>query len=87
MARTIRAFDPEPGAWTSLGDSEIKLFGARVVNGSGTPGTVLEAGKTLQVAAAVGAVEVAEVQPAGKRRMAVGAWSRGRSVTPGQQFG
>ena len=87
VARTIRAFDPEPGAWTSLGDSEIKLFGARVVNGSGTPGTVLEAGKTLQVAAAVGAVEVAEVQPAGKRRMAVGAWSRGRSVTRGQQFG
>jgi methionyl-tRNA formyltransferase len=83
VARTIRAFDPDPGAWTSLDDAELKLFGGRVVQGSGAPGTVLEAGKTLQVAAAVGAVEVAEVQPAGKRRMAVGAWTRGRSVAPG----
>jgi methionyl-tRNA formyltransferase len=86
VARTIRAFDPEPGAWTSLDNMELKLFGGRAVNGSGEPGTVLEAGKTLQVAAGVGAVEVAEVQPAGKTRMAVGAWTRGHRVEPGHRL-
>jgi methionyl-tRNA formyltransferase len=86
LARTIRAFDPDPGAWTSWDDTELKLFGGRAVNGSGAPGTVLEAGKTLQVAAGVGAVEVAEVQPAGKTRMAVGAWTRGRGVEPGHRL-
>jgi methionyl-tRNA formyltransferase len=65
---------------------ELKLFGGRAVNGSGEPGTVLEAGNTLHVAAGVGAVEVAEVQPAGKTRMAVGAWTRGHRVEPGRRL-
>jgi len=86
VARTIRAFDPDPGAWTSLDNMELKLFGGRAVNGSGEPGTVLEAGNTLHVAAGVGAVEVAEVQPAGKTRMAVGAWTRGHRVEPGHRL-
>src|SRR5919107_6339491 len=30
-ARTVRAFDPRPGAFTTLRGAEVKLFGARVV--------------------------------------------------------
>ncbi len=86
LARAVRAFDPEPGAWAMLGDQEIKLFGGRAVNAGGEAGTVLAAGETLQIAALVGAVEVAEVQPAGKKRMPVGAWTRGRGVEVGQRF-
>jgi methionyl-tRNA formyltransferase len=86
VARAIRAFDPEPGAWTTLDDHEVKLFGGQAVNGAGTPGTVLDLSQTLRVAAGVGAVEVSEIQPAGKTRMAVGAWSRGRAVTSGMKF-
>lgn len=86
LARAVRAFDPEPGAWATLGDQEVKLFGGRAVNAGGEAGTVLSAGETLQIASLVGAVEVAEVQPAGKKRMPVGAWTRGRGVEVGQRF-
>lgn len=86
LARVIRAFDPEPGAWTTLKGEPVKLFGGRAVNGSGEPGTVIAAGKTLQVAAAVGAVEVQEIQPAGKKRMPVAALVSGRGIAVGDRF-
>jgi methionyl-tRNA formyltransferase len=86
LARTVRAFDPEPGAWASLGDLEVKLFGGRATNEGGEPGTILQAGESLIVAAGVGGLAVTEVQPAGKRRMPAGEWARGRGVAAGQRF-
>lgn len=86
LARTVRAFDPEPGAWAMLGEQEVKLFGGRVSNASGEPGTILAAKESLVIATGVGALEVAEVQPAGKRRMSAAEWVRGRSIAPGQRF-
>lgn len=86
LARAVRAFDPEPGAWAELDGHEVKLYGGRVANAGGAPGTVLAAGTTLQVAAQVGALEVTEVKPAGKTRMPVEAWVRGRGVAVGQRF-
>jgi methionyl-tRNA formyltransferase len=86
VARAIRAFDPVPGAWTSLDGQTVKLHRARPAPGSGSPGTVLSAGASLRVAAGEGAVEIREVQPAGKRRMPVAEWVRGRGVAEGGRF-
>jgi methionyl-tRNA formyltransferase len=86
ISRRVRAFDPAPGAWTTLGGLELKLFDVRAAVGSGSPGTVLEAGDTLTVAAGEGAVEIGEVQPAGKPRMPAEAWTRGRAAREGQVF-
>lgn len=86
LARVVRAFDPDPGAWALLDGQEVKLFGGRVANAGGDPGTVLTTGTTLQIAAQVGALEVCEVQPAGKKRMPVEAWVRGRGIAAGQRF-
>ena len=86
LVRQIRAFDPAPGAWTNLNGSTLKLFGATQESGSGEPGTVLETGGRLLVAAGGGAVAVSEVQPAGKNRLPVEAWVRGRGVTVGQRL-
>ncbi len=103
VARTIRALDPKPGAWTVLqpghpkglpdgrgtrdtGNVEVKLFGARPVEGNGTPGEVLKADSQLLIAAGTGAVEVQEVQPAGKPRMSAADWVRGRGVAAGGRF-
>jgi methionyl-tRNA formyltransferase len=86
LVRQVRAFDPTPGAWTMLNGSLLKLFGAREVPGTGEPGSVLAAGDRLVVAAGRGAVAVQEVQPAGKTRLAVEAWVRGRGVSPGQRL-
>jgi methionyl-tRNA formyltransferase len=86
LARQVRAFDPAPGAWASLNGSGIKLFGADVVAGSGDPGIVLSLEDRLVVAAGQGALAVREVQPAGKNRMSVPAWARGRGIAPGRKF-
>lgn len=100
VARRIRAMDPVPGAWTTLGGGEIKLFGGRTGGAAGgrgaaernaaaggaAPGTVLEVGLRLVVATGEGAVSIAEVQPAGKRRLGVSEWARGRGVAAGQRF-
>lgn len=86
VARRIRAFDPAPGAWTRLEDSEMKLFGATPAAGSGVPGEVLSANAVLRIATGAGAVDAAEVQPAGKARMTAVEWLRGRGVHAGQRL-
>jgi methionyl-tRNA formyltransferase len=86
LARHVRAFDPAPGAWTTLNGSPLKLFGGREARGTGEPGVVLAAGDHLLIAAGSGAISVNEVQPAGKSRMQVLAWSRGRAVGIGQRL-
>jgi methionyl-tRNA formyltransferase len=86
LVRQIRAFDPAPGAWASLNAGTLKLFGAREADGSGEPGTVLEAGGKLVIAAGSGALAVSEVQPAGKNRLPVEAWVRGRGITVGERL-
>lgn len=89
LSRQIRAFDPAPGAWSTLEGSEVKFFGARAVSdqsSDGEPGTVLAVGNELAVATGSGVLRIAEVQPAGKRRLAVADWARGRGAAPGQRF-
>lgn len=87
VARRVRAMDPAPGAWTTLEGVEVKLFGAAVVSGTApTAGTVLQSDSRLVIQAGAGAVEIAEVQPAGKRRLATADWLRGRAVAPGARF-
>ena len=93
MRQTL-ALDPRPGAWSLLappagvaGETvEVKLFGGRVVAGHGAPGLVLNDGGRLVVATGAGALEVTDVQPAGKGRMPAGDWIRGRGVAPGWRF-
>jgi len=86
VTRATLALDPKPGAWTTLEGQEVKLFRAGAANGAGKPGTVLETGDRLLVAAGDGAVVVGEVQPTGKSRMPAADWIRGRGVKAGQQF-
>ena len=89
VSRMIRAYDPRPGAYTRLGDTEVKLFGGRPSERetSGVPGEVLGAGdEGLLIATARGVVQVAQVQPSGKKRMSAEEWLRGRGVAVGQRF-
>jgi methionyl-tRNA formyltransferase len=86
VARQVRAFDPVPGAWALLNGAMLKLFGAREVPGTGEPGSVLAAGDRLVVASGHGAVAIQEIQQAGKTRIPVESWVRGRGITPGQRL-
>ena len=86
LERQVRAFDPAPGAWTALDAAPVKLFAATPAVGSGTPGSVLAATDRLVIACGNGALAVREVQPAGRTRLAVGDWVRGRGISAGRQF-
>lgn len=80
MSRHIRAMDPAPGAWTTFGDETLKCFGVTVLaNASpGAPGEVdRNVRDVLVVRAGRDAVQIAEVQPSGRRRMTSGDWLRG----------
>ena len=88
ISRRIRAMDPAPGAWARFGGDDVKLFGPRIFGeeASGTPGEVLKDDPALVVAAGEGALQLLEVQPAGKRRMAAVDWLRGVGDIEGSFF-
>jgi methionyl-tRNA formyltransferase len=87
LARQVRAFDPAPGAWATLADGPVKLFGAAATDQAGEPGQVLAAGDRLVVGTGRGALEVREVQPAGRTRLTVGDWVHGRGIAAGDRLG
>ena len=86
VARKIRAFDPKPGAWTTGRGKELKLFGARAVEGAGEAGAVLRADDAMVIACGTGAVSVTEVQPTGRARMQVRAFVNGRGALAGDRL-
>ncbi len=91
ISRVMRAFDPRPGAFTTAGGVELKLFGARVVHGRHTgiePGTVVEIDESgMLVACGEGAVRIGYVFPAGRRRVAALDWHQGRGIAVGDRLG
>lgn len=88
VLRAIRAFDPAPGAWSMLEGSRIKLWGARAIEGAAPEaGVVAAAGEGVVLGARDGAVELLEVQPAGKPRLAAADWMRGRRGEPARLGG
>ena len=96
LARWIRGCDPLPGAWTELRGSAVQLFEPWVEEGdwnevdppTGRPGTVLEAEApgNLLVETGQGTLRIGAVKPAGRRRMSVADWVRGRGVSAGDRF-
>lgn len=89
VACVVRAYDPRPGAYTTLDGADVKVFGARTapLAQSAAPGEVLSCGADgLVVACGAGCVRLLQVQPAGKRRMTADEWFRGRGVAIGQRF-
>ena len=95
IARTVRAFDPKPGAFTTLGGIEAKLFGARVApldqtgaNDSPAPGTVLAVdGTGAFISCGSGVVRITDVQLSGKRRLTMNELARGRGIRVGDRLG
>jgi methionyl-tRNA formyltransferase len=88
VANEIRAYDPKPGAWTTLNGTEIRLFGARAIPGmSGPPGTILAIEKTgMVVAAGDDAVMIVVGHPAGKKRLSPAELLAGRQISVGAKF-
>ena len=84
VANLIRAYDPRPGAFTTLHGADVKCFGARASHMHthvDDPGTVLSVGNEgMMVACGEGTVRITDVHPAGKRRQSVREWAAGRGI-------
>jgi methionyl-tRNA formyltransferase len=81
LEREARAFDPWPGSWFLHGEERIKVLKARLVEGSGAPGTVL--GPGLTVACGEGALRLTLVQRPGRAAMSDETFLRGFAIPPG----
>jgi methionyl-tRNA formyltransferase len=93
VGRQIRACTPAPGAWAMLGDTRLKLWPVRPpqppgagggsatapppVLGSLAPGELWAGRAGVYAGTATSPVELGDVQPPGKRRMAAAEWARG----------
>jgi methionyl-tRNA formyltransferase len=75
----VRALSPHIGARTELDGVPVTVWRARAVAGGGSPGSVT---RPLVIACATGALEVLELQPAGRRRMTAGEYLRGLRSPP-----
>ena len=87
----IRGFNPAPGAFTKLPDDKnLKIWGSRLTDKTAIaePGTVVEATKhSFFVACGDGVLEIIEVQPESKKRMAAQVFINGRGVQVGDVLG
>ena len=90
IVRRIRAFDPVPGASSTLAGDSIKLWAARVGAGAAgaKPGTILAAAPTGIAVAAMNSIAIlTELQRPGGKRLAAGEFLRGHPLNPGQVLG
>ncbi len=69
--RSVRAYNPLPGAWTTLENRRLKVWKAEAVAGhAAKAGTVLAANAAgIDVACGTGALRVLELQRAGRKRV------------------
>lgn len=78
--RTIRAYTPAPGAWTTLGGERVKIGPVRPAEPgevSLAPGEVRAGKREVRVGTGAGEVILGRIQPPGKRQMDAADWARG----------
>ena len=87
----IRGFNPAPSTFTKLPNGKsLKIWGSRLTDkkSEAAAGTVVEAGKhSFFVACGGGVLEITEVQPESKKRMAAQVFLNGRGVAEGDILG
>jgi methionyl-tRNA formyltransferase len=85
IERQTRAFDPWPGAFTTLGTDVLKMLEAEISVGMGEPGTVLD--DRLTIATGDGALRILRLQRAGRGPVSAGDFLRGFAVPVGTVLG
>jgi len=86
IERKVRAFNPWPGAFTTVAAKSgkprnLKIFSASIVDLTGEPGELLPTeDRSLVIAASDRALSLEEVQPEGRRRMTSAEFLRGFDV-------
>lgn len=86
--RTVRAFNPHPGAYSRIRGIPLKIWQAEVVaNAAGNPGEVVAIGrKGIAVVCGDGTLVLKIVQKPGGKRMSAVEFLAGYSLQPGDRF-
>ena len=82
----VRAFYPNPGAWTVFRGSKLKLDSVGFCDEVLQPGLLSTQGKKVLVGTGNGAIELLLVKPSGKNSMAAQAWVNGQHLLPDERF-
>lgn len=77
VSNQVRGVTPEPGAWTLFRGELIKLIDTRISTHTFEVGKVEKIDAKIFVGCKSGALELLQVQPAGKPRMSASDWFRG----------
>jgi methionyl-tRNA formyltransferase len=83
----VRALDPDPGAWTVLDGTRLKVLRASEVDRSDLAPGRLDVEDRLLVGTGSVALSLDEVQPATKKRMSGADLLRGAHLTADSQIG
>ncbi|CAB4610035.1 unannotated protein [freshwater metagenome] len=80
IQQLVLAMNPEPMAWTTLDEESFRILDARAYRGDylqASPGTIQSIDEKVLVACNSGALQLINVQPAGKNEMSAADWYRG----------
>ena len=77
----VKALNPKPGTWFTLGGSRVKVIKATEINETGKPGVIIN--KNLTIACSENAVQILELQKEGKKKMTAGDFLAGNKLEVG----
>ncbi|MCY4018581.1 MAG: methionyl-tRNA formyltransferase [Chloroflexi bacterium] len=83
LERTIRAFTPWPGSFTTWNGAPLKIHAGYAGAGLASPGLVLEHEKGIAIGTGAGLFFPTEVQLAGKKRLSIADFVNGHGDFPG----
>jgi len=88
ILNAIRAFTPNPGAWTMFRGATLKISDAQAYSGDLKllPGNLHVGSKTFLVGTNDSPIEIAALVPPGKREMSASEWINGARISPGEIF-
>jgi methionyl-tRNA formyltransferase len=87
IERKVRAFNPLPGASTTIRGVTLKIWRAGLSAAAGAPGTILEVGtRGIVVACGAGALSIQELQRAGGKKLATAQFLAGFPLARGDRL-
>ena len=89
ILRQIRALDERPGTWTTFRSERVaihKVHESLLANTLKKPGEIAIVDGALLVRCSDSVLEIAELTPAGKKRMSGADFARGARLTTGESF-
>jgi methionyl-tRNA formyltransferase len=82
----IRAFYPNPGAWTIFRAAKIKIDAAKISESILKPGEILLQGRSVLVGTGSSSIELITVKAAGKSAMSAQDWANGQHLLDYEKF-